>query len=62
VLPIVHFLESYHLASATSSGTSFEIRNIAGVSSILSYDRTNSLYKSVIYASDITLKYNGMML
>jgi hypothetical protein len=37
-----------------------EIRNIAGVSSILSYDRTNSLYKSVIIdASDITLKYNG---
>jgi hypothetical protein len=30
------------------------------VSSILSYDRTNSLYKSVIIdASDITLKYNG---
>jgi hypothetical protein len=36
-----------------------EIRNIAECH-LLSYDRTNSLYKSVIIdASDITLKYNG---
>jgi hypothetical protein len=46
--------------ASPSSGISLEIRNVNEISSLLSYDRTNSLYKPLIIdGSNITLKYNG---
>ena len=46
--------------SAPSSGKSLEIRNISGSSSIVSFDRDNSLYTPItIDGSDIVLKQSG---
>jgi hypothetical protein len=41
--------------ASPSSGISLEIRNVNEISSLLSYDRTNSLYKLIIDGSNITL-------
>jgi hypothetical protein len=57
VLPIVHFLN--HLAFSTIKRNKFGDKKYSWVSSILSYDRTNSLYKSVIRCIRYNFKYNG---
>ena len=46
--------------SAPASGMGLELRNIAGTSSLLSYDRTNDLYKPLVFDGyDFTIKSNG---
>ena len=46
--------------SAPASGIGLEFRSVSGVGSLLSYDRTNDLYKPLVFdAYDITIKNNG---
>jgi hypothetical protein len=51
------FTESCHLAFASPSSGISLIRNVNEISSLLSYDRTNSLYKPLIDGSSFKIQW-----